>query len=85
MEFLVFRKQLNKKGKAITRITIYTGKLPASKRRTRKSFWVFFQILQLIKLEIKTEKKQEIFLGFVKVFQTQKKKASKVSLTWMIQ
>ena len=47
--FLVFGflGQANTKGKAKTRKTIYMGKLPTSKRRTRKSFWVFFLILQL--------------------------------------
>ena len=35
LEFLVFHKQANKKGKAKTRRTIYTGKLPTSKRRTK--------------------------------------------------
>ena len=45
LEFLVFRKQAHKKGRAKMRKTIYTGKLPTSKRRTRKSFWVFFLVL----------------------------------------
>ena len=43
LEFLVFswRKQI-KEYKTKTRKTIYTGKLPTSKRRNGKSFWVFF-------------------------------------------
>jgi hypothetical protein len=53
------------------------GKLPTSERRTKKYFWVLFLILQLTKLERKTEKKQEISLGFLKVFQTHKEKARK--------
>ena len=47
LEFLVF---LNKpiKGKSKTRKTIYMGKLPTSKRRTRKYFfWIFFLVLLL--------------------------------------
>jgi hypothetical protein len=82
LEFLIFQeeKQFKEKKKIKNEKTIYTGKLPTSKRRTRKSFWVFSYIttgLQLIKLEGKTEKKQGIFLGFLKVFQTHKKKARK--------
>ena len=33
------------KGKVKTRTTIYTEKLPTSKKRTRKSFWVYFLVL----------------------------------------
>ena len=44
LEFLVF---FDKPIKAKTRKTIYTGKLPTSKRRTRKSFWTFFLVLLL--------------------------------------
>ena len=44
LEFLVF---LSKQIKAKMRKTIYMGKLPTSKRRTRKSFWVFFLVLLL--------------------------------------
>ena len=40
-------------------------------------FGFYFSILQQIKLGRKTEKKQEIFLDFLKVFQTHKKKARK--------
>ena len=32
----------SEEGKTRTRKTIYTGKLPTSKRRKSKSFWVFF-------------------------------------------
>ena len=75
---MVFRKQANEKRKAKTRKTIYTGKLPTSKRRTRKYFWVFFLVLQQFKLGRKIKKKQETyFWDFLKVFQTQKKKARK--------
>ena len=46
LEFLVFlNKQI--KGKSKNEKTIYTGKLPTSKRRTRKSFWIFFLVLLL--------------------------------------
>jgi hypothetical protein len=78
LEFLVFLEESKLKRKTKTRKTIYTGELPTSKRRTRKSFWVFFLLLQLAQLERKTKKKREIyFLGFLKVFQTHKKKARK--------
>lgn len=43
----------------------------------------FLLILQLMKLERKTEKKQDIFLHFLKVFQTHKKKSEKINLTWI--
>ena len=48
LEFFGFPKasERKEKGKAKTRKTIYTGKLPTSKRGTRKSFWVFFLLLQ---------------------------------------
>ena len=47
LEFLVFlNKQIKGKRKNKEK-AIYTGKLPTSKRRTRKSFWVFFLIIQL--------------------------------------
>jgi hypothetical protein len=35
------KSKLKIKGKTKMRKTIYTGKLPISKRRTRKSFWFF--------------------------------------------
>jgi hypothetical protein len=42
LEFLVFLEEGKlKKGKTKTRKTIYTGKLPTSRRRSKKSFWVF--------------------------------------------
>ena len=64
------------------RKTIYTGKLPTSKRRTRKYFWVFFLILQLTKLERKIEKKQETFFWvFSKFFEhTRRKRENKSSM-----
>ena len=78
LEFLFFWKQANEKGKTKTRKTIYTGKLPTSKRRTRKSFLVFFLVLQQFKLGRKIKKKKETyFWDFLKVFQTHKKKARK--------
>ena len=39
LEFLVF---FNKQIKSKNEKNIYTGKLATSKRRTRKSFWIFF-------------------------------------------
>ena len=50
------------------RKTIYTGKLPTSKRRTRKSFGVFFLVLQQFKLGRKTEKKQEMYFWIFSKF-----------------
>ena len=78
MEFLVFRKRANEKRKAKMRKTIYTGKLPTSKSRTRKSFWVFFFSATTIQTRKKNKKEaRNIFLDFLKVFQTHKKKARK--------
>ena len=60
------------------RKTIYTGKVPTSKRRTKKSFWVFYLVPQQFKLGRKNQKEaRNIFVGFLKVFQTHKKKARK--------
>jgi hypothetical protein len=42
LEFLVFLEKEIKEGKQKTRKTIYTGKLPTSKRRKWKYFWVLF-------------------------------------------
>ena len=41
LEFSVFH-DASKLKKKKTRKTIYTGKLPTSRRRSEKSFWVFF-------------------------------------------
>ena len=54
--------------------TIYTGKLPTSKKKNEKSFWVF--ILITTSMEIKLTN----FLFFLKVYQTHKKKARKRKL-----
>ena len=61
------------------RKTIYTGKLPTSKRRTRKSFWVIFLVLQQFKLGRKTEKKQEIYFWILSKFfkHTRRKRENK--------
>ena len=68
------------------RKTIYTGKLPTSKRRIRKSFWVFFLVLQQFKLGRKIKKKQEIcFWIFLKVFSNTQEEREKINLTWIIQ
>ena len=75
LEFLVFRKQANKKGKAKIRKTIYTGNLPTSKRRTKKSFWVFFLVPQQFKLRRENKKKQEnCFWIFSKFFNHSRRK-----------
>ena len=68
LEFLVCCKQANKKGKAKMSKTIYTGKLPTSRRRTKKSFWVFFLVLQQFKLGRKIKKKQEICFWISSMF-----------------
>ena len=61
---------------------IYTGKLPTSKRRTRKSFWVFVLVLQQFKLGRKIQKKQEICFGvFSKFFKhTRRKRENKFNM-----
>ena len=67
------------------RKTIYTGKLTTSKTKTRNLLG-FILILLLNKLERKTKKKREMFLDFIKAFQTHKKKARKRNkLAWIIQ
>ena len=55
--------------------TIYTGKLPTSKKKNEKSFWVFI-LITTTSMEVKLT----IFLGFLKVYQTHKKKARKRKL-----
>jgi hypothetical protein len=42
--FFEKKSELKERGKIKNEKTIYTGKLPTSKRRTRKSFWVFSYI-----------------------------------------
>ena len=59
------------------RKTIYMGELPTSKRRTTKSFWVFFLDTTASYARNKIKKKQGIFLYFLKVFQTHNKKVRK--------
>ena len=57
------------------RKTIYIGKLPTSKRRTRKSFWVFFLNTTTNYTRKKNQKEaRNIFFDFLEVFQTRKKK-----------
>ena len=55
--------------------TIYTGKLPTSKKKNEKSFWVFI-LISITSMEIKLT----IFLFFLKVCQTHKKKTRKINL-----
>ena len=52
--------------------TIYTGKLPTSKKKNEKYFWVFI-LITTTSMEIKLTN----FFGFLKVYQTHKKKARK--------
>ena len=79
---MVFRKQANEKRKAKTRKAIYEGKLPTSKRRTRKSFGVFFLVLLQFKLRRKIKKKQETYFWiFLKVFKhTRRKRENKFNI-----
>ena len=44
------------------------GKLPTSKRRTRKTFGVFFLVLQQFKLGRKIKKKQETYFRIFSKF-----------------
>ena len=62
--------------------TIYTGKLPTSKKKNKKSFWIFI-LITTTSMEIKLTN----FLVFLKVYQTYKKKARKreFKLAWIIQ
>ena len=64
------------------RKTIYTEKLPTSKTRTKKSFWVLFLVLQQFKLGRKIKKKQEIcFWIFSKFFKhTRRKRENKFNM-----
>ena len=55
--------------------TIYTGKLPTSKKKNEKSFWVFI-LSSTTSMEIKLTN----FLVFLKVYQTHKKKTRKRNL-----
>ena len=80
-----WRKQIKERRKTKTRKTIYTGKLPTRKRRTRKSFWGFLLNTTLTKLERKTKKKQEIFFGFFQSFSNTQKEREKINLAWIIQ
>ena len=52
------------------------GKAPNKQKKNEKSFWVFFLITTTTGMESKLAKKlQLIFLFFLKVYQTHKKKA----------
>ena len=79
MEFLVFLEESKfEQEKQKMRKTIYMGKLPTSKIRTRKSFWVSFLDTTANYTRNKHQKEaRNIFLDFLKVFQTHKKKARK--------
>ena len=78
MEFLVFRKQANEKRKAKkTRKTIYTGKLPTSKRRTRKSFWLLFLVLQQFKLGRKIKRSKKYVFGLSQSFSNTQEESEK--------
>ena len=79
LEFLVFLKESKLKKGNKNEKNIYTRKLPIGKRRTWKSFWFFFLVLQQFKLGRKIKKKKETyFCIFFKVFRTHKKKERKI-------
>ena len=61
------------------------GKLPTRKRRTRKSFGVFFLVLQQFKLGRKTKRSNKYVFGFSKSFSNAQEESEKISLTWIIQ
>ena len=66
--------------------TIYTRKLPTSKRRTRNLFGFFLLIITSTGMESKLAKSYNYFLVFLKVFQTHKKKLRKENkLAWIVQ
>ena len=52
--------------------TICTGKLPTSKKKNEKSFWVFI-LISTTSMEIKLTN----FLVFLKIYQTHKNKTRK--------
>ena len=79
--FWFFESKQTKKGKAKTRKNIYMGKLPTSKRRTRKYFWVFFLVLQQFKLGRKIKKKQETYFGFPQSFSNTQEESQKNNLS----
>ena len=56
--------------------TTYTGKLPTSKKKNEKSFWVSF-LITTTGMESKLAKSYNYFFVFLKVYQTHKKKARK--------
>ena len=85
LEFLVFVEQGNLKRKTKMRKTIYTRELPTSKRRTRKSFWVFFLKLQLIKLGRKNRKEAGNIFRFSQCFLNTQEESEKINLTWIVQ
>jgi hypothetical protein len=86
LEFLVFLEESKlKKGGKKTRKTIYTGKFPTSKRRTRKYFWVFFLILLLIKIGKKNQKEARNIFGFSQSFSNTQEESEKINLAWIIQ
>ena len=65
MVFLTPKKRKEKK-------TIYMGKLPTSKKKNEKYFWVFI-LISTTSMEIELTN----FLIFLKVYQTHKKKLEK--------
>ena len=64
---------LTPKGKKRNK-TIYMGKVPTSKKKNGKSFWVFI-LIATTSIEIKLTN----FFVFLKVYQTHKKKSRKIN------
>ena len=77
LEFLVFLEESKLKKEKQNEKNYLHRKAPNKQKKNREIFLGFLLILQLIKLERKTEKKREIFFDFLKVFQTHKKKVRK--------
>jgi hypothetical protein len=73
-----------KKGKTKTRKTIYTGELPTSNRRTRKSFWVFFLNTTTNYTRKKKKEAGNIFV-FSQSFLNTQEEGVKINLAWIIQ
>ena len=67
------------------RKTIYTGKLPTSKRKTRKSFWVFS--LDTIANYTRKKNKKEVGIIFVfsQSFSNTQEEDEKINLSWIIE
>ena len=62
--------------------TIYTGKPPTSKKKNKKSFWVFI-LISTMSMEIKLTNFWGVLLRFIK--RTRRKLEKEIKLAWIIQ